>query len=196
MRRTVFLIGLLLEFVLLFGLFVPYVMRVQGGTTIQLKTIPVDPRSIFRGDYVTLSYEVGTLTPTEQSAMNSAITPMGKTVYLILAPKGDVYERVGSSVDVPVLKEGEVCLKGMYSWNRIDFPDIAQYFVSEGAGMEIEQARNTHRLIIEASVSKNCRAVITGLQIGEEAPLLDQDMIPDPFAPIQVKPVPAPTETR
>jgi uncharacterized membrane-anchored protein len=58
-RRVAFLGCLLLELLLVFGLFLPLVMRVSEGREITLKTVPVDPRSVFRGDYVALDYEAG-----------------------------------------------------------------------------------------------------------------------------------------
>src|SRR3989344_3670842 len=33
----------------------------RGGQEVLLQTVPVDPRDIFRGDYVTLRYEISTL---------------------------------------------------------------------------------------------------------------------------------------
>lgn len=192
MRRIAFLIGLLLELTLLFGLFVPYVLRVQNGTIIHLKTAPVDPRSIFRGDYVALSYEAGVLSTQDQLKLQNGILPYGQTVYVTLEASGDTFNQIGLSDSLPALQPGQVCLRGQYAYPRITFPDIAQYFVTEGAGKELEQARNTHRLVMEVAVDKQCRAVITGLQVGEAAPLED-GQVPQsgpPGAPVPVKVAP------
>ena len=33
----------------------------KSGTEVRLRTVPVDPRDLFRGDYVVFSYEIGTV---------------------------------------------------------------------------------------------------------------------------------------
>lgn len=166
-----FLIGLLLEFVCIFGLFVPYVWRVQNGTVVSIRTTPVDPRSIFRGDYVILSYEAGRLSEDEMLKTQNGIIPYGQTVFVTLERNGETFEKVATSESMPVLQPGQVCLRGQYEYMRIGFPDLAQYFVEEGQGLAFEQAQTTNRLTVEASVDDKCRAVILGLTIGEEAPL-------------------------
>ena len=160
-RRTAFLIGILLELIAIFGLFIPYEMRIKLGTPVTLRTVPVDPNSLFRGDYVMLGYEAGNEVP---------VNPESMTEYVVLAPKDEIYERVRISVTKPELKEGEVCLIGQHQYDRIIFPDIAQYFVEEGLGRELEQARNAHRLLVDASIDSSCHGIIRGLRLGPEVP--------------------------
>lgn len=162
-RRTIFLIGLLIELVCIFGLFVPYVIFISTGTEITLKTLPVDPRSMFRGDYVILSYEAGNDLPLS--------VEYGSPVIAVLAKKGDVYERVRYEYEAPHLQAGEVCLRGSAEYMRAEFPDISQYFVEEGLGREFEKAQNAHRLFVNVVVDDDCNAVIKSVRIGEEAPL-------------------------
>lgn len=179
MRRNLFLVGLLLELICVFGLFVPYIHLVSSGTTASLETVPVDPRSVFRGDYVSLSYVVGQgIADTE---------PYGEQMYVVLAPKGEVFERVSMSKDKPVLAAGQICLRGTTTYRRIDFPDIAQYFVEEGFGHELEQARNSHRLLVDIAVDSSCHAVITGVRVGQEAPLEDDSSVMPAPRPMPVK---------
>ena len=167
-RRVLFLVGLLFELVAVFGLFVPYVLLQESGTPISLRTVPIDPRSMFRGDYVVLGYEAG---------MNLPISnDYNKPVWVVLEKKGDNYERVRFSDEKPVLAEGQVCLQGRRNYDRADFPDISQYFVPEGTGLEIEQARNYHRLFVDVAVNEDCRAVIKGLRLGQEVP---EDELPE-----------------
>lgn len=171
-RRTLFLIGLLIELVAVFGFFLPYALRMQNGTPITLQTIPVDPRSIFRGDYVTLDYVVGQSLPsgwTDEGIENPS-------VYVTLEPNGEIYERVVISREKPVLEEGQVCLRGLLQqWGpfgtpSIRFPDIGQYFVEEGMGRELEQAVNARRLLVDAVVSPSCKPLIRGVILGPEVP--------------------------
>lgn len=169
-RRTAFLGCLLIELLCVFGLFITFIMRVSAGMEVTLKTVPVDPRSLFRGDYVALDYEAGRGAPTTSQ--------YNKPVFVVLAQKGDTWERVSMSDTKPQLNAGEVCLLGRMQYQRISFPDIAQYFVEEGLGKELESARNAHRLLVTASITQDCRAVITGIILGEEAPL---ETLQDPF---------------
>jgi uncharacterized membrane-anchored protein len=136
----------------------------------------VDPYSIFRGQYVTLNYEVGQNLPEELD--------YGKPVYVVLEQKGDFYERVSHSQEKPQLKTGQVCLRGKAQWMGAFFPDLGQYFVEEGLGAELEKAQTSHRLIVHARVGDDCRAIIESLEIGEEAPLqmdpTDEGLAPRP----------------
>lgn len=178
-RRTLFLVGLLIQLVCVFGLFLPYVWLMQSGELVSLRTVPVDPRSIFRGDYVTLGYEAGQgiTVPMESS----------ETVqYVVLEKKGEFYERVAQSAGKPELEQGQVCLRGTYGWNGLTFPDIAQYFVPEGLGRELEQAQNAHRLVVDAYVNDDCQAVIRGVRLGAEAP----EGVTDPWAMPEIEPIP------
>ena len=185
-RRTIFLGCLLIQLLCVFGLFITFIMRVSSGMEITLKTIPVDPRSLFRGDYVALDYEVG--------RGSKETLKYNEPVYVVLAPKGDVWERVSYGKDKPALAAGQVCLLGRLQYQRISFPDIAQYFVEEGLGKELEQARNAHRLLVTASVTEDCHAVITGIILGEEAPLdKPEPFVGEPPMP-ETKPVQVPAE--
>lgn len=175
-RRTAFLIGLIFELVAVFGLFVPSAILRTTGTPVSLQTISVDPTSVFRGQYVMLNYEVGQGLP---QAMDYS-----KPVYVTLEKKGDLYQRVAFGSSKPVLQPGQVCLKGSLQYRQAFFPDIGQYFVEEGKGRELEQARNSHKLIVDARVGPNCNAIIEGVRLGPEAPL-----VPDPSTPDQ-KPMP------
>lgn len=59
--RIKFLIIVILQVLLLTGMIAYRQHWVSTGEKILLKTIPVDPRDIFRGDYVRLSYEISGL---------------------------------------------------------------------------------------------------------------------------------------
>ena len=187
-RRTLFLAGLLFELIAVFGLFLPYVLLLRNGTEVTLRTVPIDPRSIFRGDYVILGYEAGEGLPMSDT--------YGQPVYVVLEKIGDVYERVRFSDTKPELSAGQICLLGRTEYQRATFPDIAQYFVQEGTGTEWEQARNAHRLLVDAVVNEDCKAAIKGLRLGPEVP---QDELPEwmripafPEGERPVKPMPAP----
>lgn len=138
----------------------PLVVRATG-TTIYLETAPVDPRALFRGDYVILGYGIGrdALTPEEGEAARET----GRPIYVTVTT-----ERPGRLVALgserPQPRPGEACLIGRSRGDgTVDFPQIAQYFVPEGEGRLIEQQRGED-LLARVVVSATCNAVLTGLE--------------------------------
>jgi len=176
-RRNAFLIGLVFELVAVFGLFIPSMALLSSGTPIVIKTVPVDPWSPLRGEYVILGYEVGQGLP-ENLEIN---TPL----YVVLEERDGIYERVSYTQRKPKLLPNQVCLRGRVQWQNAVFPDIAQYFVEEGSGRELEQMQGSHRLLVHARVNGSCRAIIESLEIGEAAPIP-----PDEFGRMPIEPMP------
>lgn len=164
-QRIAIIIGFLLQIVGVFAVLLPSVIALRTGTPATLRTVPIDPRSIFRGDYVVLGYEAGQSAPMDWE--------YGKPVYVVLAPKGDVYERVRLSETRPALLPGQICVWGTAEYGRIDFPDIGQFFVEEGMGRELENLQSQHRLLVDVAVAQNCRAAIKGVRIGPAEPATD-----------------------
>ena len=66
------------------------------GTEILLKTAPVDPRDLFRGDYVTLSYEINTIGP---YALKGKEFSEDETIFTILSIEKGLYELARERVD-------------------------------------------------------------------------------------------------
>lgn len=186
-RRQAFLAGLLLQLIVLLALFVPYAYHVQTGTIITLRTVPVDPYSVFRGSYVQLDYDIG---------MNLPESPEERPVYVVLTGSGDVFVRKSISSELPDLLPGEACIKGIQNYNRVFFPSIAQYFAEETLARDLEQARNAHRLFVDVAVKPSCKAVIRNITMGPEVP--PEEMV-NPwdittFPPAERKPVPGETQ--
>lgn len=182
-RRNAFLAGLLLELVAIFAIFVPYVYHMQTSEVITLRTIPVDPYSMFRGSYVQLNYDIG--------ANSSLYEADERPVYVVLTGSGNVSVRKSVSDTLPKLQPGESCIKGVQSYNMIRFPQISQYFADEATAKELEQARNAHRMFVDVAVKDNCKAVIRGITLGPEVPQEEfgtQWRVPD----FETKPMPAP----
>ena len=81
-------------------------VRFSESKIITLQTQPVDPRDIFRGDYVILDYEISHLTENTTKRNGSDITTCcyyefwdetDKDVYVFLKPAGDVWQAFGIS---------------------------------------------------------------------------------------------------
>ena len=60
---TLLLAAILFQFFVLTGMVAVAAMPLLSGTEIKIKTIPVDPRSLFRGNYARLRYEISQAMP-------------------------------------------------------------------------------------------------------------------------------------
>lgn len=176
-RRFLFLLGILFQLLAIFGLFIPHVMLMASGTTVRLKTMPVDPYSLFRGTYVNLQYEVGQELPIKWNDV--------QPLFVVLEKSGEFYERVEFSEEKPDLQPGQVCLRGQGRYGQLYFPDIAQYFVEEGEGKVLEQEQNARRLYIDVVVNDDCKARIKNIILGPQVPITQMDL---------TRPVPVPAE--
>jgi len=148
---------------MLVGLVSPLAVKTTG-TTAYLETQPVDPRALFRGDYVTLGYAVGQSILSQEMATESRQT--GYPIYVTVTTDRPA-QFVAASLERPEVGDGHVCLMGRvrrFSDQRtVDFPQIAQHFVPEGEGREIER-RLGESLLAEVKVTGRCNAVLEGLE--------------------------------
>ncbi|HII79780.1 MAG TPA: hypothetical protein HA261_05165 [Methanosarcina sp.] len=164
-----------------FILYKEYTLRT--GTEVLLKTEPVDPRDLFRGDYVTLNYEISTLNLGEIPAEDPYFE-YNDRIYLALEIEN------GYGVPKKIYKnppDDELYIKGtvkelIYDWEedkegliaeeprikelRIEY-GIESYFVPEGRGREIESQQWTGRegVDVKVVVDKFGNAVIKSLLI-------------------------------
>ncbi len=113
------------------------------GTPVVLETRPIDPRSLFRGDYVRLAYMINRL--------DAGLPGMGKviraheTMYVTLRRDGTFWKAVAVHETRPDPSPGDVVIKGeaRYGANNVKTVDvrygIEEYFVPEGQGRAIER---------------------------------------------------------
>ncbi|HCE42451.1 MAG TPA: hypothetical protein DET40_02760 [Lentisphaeria bacterium] len=120
-------------------------MIIMTGKTVFLRTMPVDPRDPFRGDYVSLNYEISTI-PRSVVKEKFPVEKGGK--FYITLRKGDdnLYSFDGCSASMP--PKGSVFIKGRYDQNwGWGSPEkvlhlkygIEKYFVQQKKGLEIEK---------------------------------------------------------
>lgn len=141
-----------------------------NGREIVLEVIPVDPRSLFQGDYVTLNYDISRI-----PAPPGREPVRGEEVYATLqkGPDGN-WRAVRSSTTPPqTTSPDEVVLKGRarYSFNATDKTPaqigvrygIESFFVPEGAGREIEKLIGDHKISALVAVDADGNAGIKGL---------------------------------
>lgn len=153
----------------------------RGGTEIRLRSVPVDPRDLFRGDYVVLSYPISTV---ETDVAGKAEFERGERVYISLGRDEQGFARAtGVSRDWPKAGDGVVVIAGRVTANsacatmadgsfdcsgrrnrlRIAY-GLESYFVPQGEGKAIETTDKA-RIEVVAAVSSSGEAAIKRLLI-------------------------------
>lgn len=85
-KRILFWLVVGLQFAVLALIIVDRKNILDSGETVFLKCQPIDPRSLFSGDYVILTYEISRLTGEQMSDLYTGQDPIkrGETVYVFL----------------------------------------------------------------------------------------------------------------
>lgn len=150
----------------------------RTGQVVYLRTAPVDPRDLFRGDYVALQYDINTV-PVQGIAPPTAAAPERRRheiVYTRLRPTGEeLFEAAGAGTARPS--------EGLFIRGRTEDPwrfgwrgwaggtavkyGIEQFFVEQGAGLAIEERRGARNQLqvpmeVEVALSPSGTAVIRG----------------------------------
>ncbi len=113
------------------------------GETLRLKVIPVDPRDLFRGDYVVLGYDYSRVDRNRIPGLNSDYDwrqrDEGRDVFITLQPSSD--EKYWSAAEYDLHRPtGQHYLQGtLRSWGQIEC-GIEAWYVQEGEGRRIENA--------------------------------------------------------
>lgn len=151
----------------------------DNGTAIRLKTVPVDPRDLMRGDYVVLAYDFSQL---DTKLIRDAFpTASGlQTVSLRLAPGPDGFWIARDAAFGALQPELDTVILKSFPFDyepQQPVPDrltlnfgIESYFVAEGQGKAIEEARNNHQVAVEVRVSPEGDARIASLEVLNAAP--------------------------
>ena len=141
-----------------------------SGTTISVTTVPVDPRDMFRGDYVILRYPFSNLNTIPTSG-NINRQRTGQTVYVTMVKDGELWAASGIGTRRP--SEG-IFLRGTLKDGGQIVYGIESYFVQEGTGKEIENAM---------------RGIFAPLREGEESPRVVVDLVVSPSGQVAIKTV-------
>ena len=162
--------------------------RLRTGEEVTISLAPIDPRDLFRGDYVRLRYEISTVYP--QTVGGDTEFERNDPVWIALEPdeagrsqptgvfkhpppelpdRTVIQGRVRSAYDsTPPENLIDTCPQTCKRL-RIEY-GIEKFFVPEGEGRKIETIRDTTRVAIVAAVDSNGKAAIKKLLIdGEES---------------------------
>ncbi|MFN3320708.1 MAG: GDYXXLXY domain-containing protein [Allorhizobium sp.] len=157
----------------------------RSGTDVLLKTAPVDPRDLLRGDYVILTYDISTISTT---SITGARPETGEVARLNvrLKPGADGFWTVSAASFDPLAEElGSVVLISqpvtIYDWewqnagNLTVSYGIERFYVPEGEGRPIEDGRNQGRVSVAVRVSDDGQAQIRALMLDNE-PLYEEPL--------------------
>jgi uncharacterized membrane-anchored protein len=143
------------------------------GMPVILETQPIDPRSLFSGDYVRLNYKVSDLRLEELAG--DRLFKRHDTVFVVLARDGESGGEYWKAVSVhhsrPRPGDAQAVIKGRVEYTADTIWDAAQnkavevkhvhvrygiedYFVQEGAGRELERPRQDEKVSIEVAVDR------------------------------------------
>ena len=155
------------------------IQLLRTGREIVMPVIPVDPRSLFRGDYVILSYEAqrvpSGLIPIELYSKRPA------SFYVTLSKTADTWAPIAVSATLGQPAGDQIVLQARtqrgYWPARPDEPNskagpvmlvrygIESYFVPEGKGLALEAVAREKKLAAVVAVDAKGNAAIKGLMI-------------------------------
>jgi uncharacterized membrane-anchored protein len=144
-----------------------------NGTKVLLKCRPVDPRSLFSGDYVILTYEISRIDSEKLLIKNTEIFSDRQTVFVALEKDTihTYYNAVEVSADLKKLdKRYPVVIRGTIdsAWDKsinVKY-GVEQYFVPQNEGSDIE--RNISDVTVLVSVDKEGSSAISKLYINNK----------------------------
>ncbi len=171
-QKILIFIAILLQILFLFSIVAEKEMSIRQGVKIVVETVPVDPRSLFMGDYINLNYEFSHI---DLNKIEHGDTYLGKgrKVFVRLAKVGEDWQAV--QVDLNYIKNAapnEVIIKGSINHSSSDFIDVVygieSYFVPEGKGRYIEAEMSAKRVKVELSIDKQGYASVGKIFIDEK----------------------------
>ncbi|PKL19036.1 MAG: hypothetical protein CVV49_02830 [Spirochaetae bacterium HGW-Spirochaetae-5] len=146
-------------------------MLLARGTKVLLKCQPIDPRSLFSGDYVILNYEISIISEEiiSKSGIDDTYKLEKKDIYVALKPKpdGKYYTAAAISQRPDELKKlYPIIIKGRveYASNTLQIRyGVESYFVPQREGKIIEESLKN--VSVEVSVSESGESAISKLFI-------------------------------
>lgn len=145
------------------------VALLRSSDVVTLKSEPVDPRDLFRGDYVTLTYGISSLSL--EGLPGETGFDIGDTIYIELAAAPGTWNAVAIYHTYPAPGVGHKVIRGRVT-GFTPSPailtiayGIESYFVPEGEGRSLEEERNARNLSVDVALASDGEAAIKGLRI-------------------------------
>lgn len=144
----------------------------DSARVVTLKVVPVDPRDIFRGDYVILNYDISRL-DVKTLAGEDRFAP-GEIAYVTLQQQGAEWKAVGISHKPLPTVQGGTAIRATVNHGGDETADsrmfvslqygIESYFVPQGTGHAIEEEARKGVLSVDVAIDPKGRAAIKGLR--------------------------------
>ncbi len=163
MKRKYVISLLVFRAILLLGFIAIKQYTFYTGTEVILKTVPVDPRDLFRGDYVILNYEISRIDPDSIDTPEEFFEP-GDRIYIKLNSQDQKVRPIALSTEM--FQEG-LFIRGRvryFSQNILNIEyGIESYFVPQGKGKELE--RKIGEIDVLVALDRSGTALIKDLLI-------------------------------
>lgn len=173
-RTYLLLLVVVLQSAALVGMVAVKQRTLITGTPIVLETEPIDPRSLFRGDYVRLNYTIGNLDRADLKGEGLGTDNFNRhdRIYVILRKGETFWEPVSVHREMPAHGPDTVVIRGEVQWNggdgiRIRY-GIESYFVPEGEGMALERPAEGDTVSIMIAVDNKGDSAIKAVLINGE----------------------------
>ena len=168
------LLIILIQTVLLIVMIAGRQAILDSDTTVILETEPIDPRSLFRGDYVRLNYTINELNLAELAGDKDF--QRNETVYVVLQPEDDFWTAVAVYRQLPVNaghKKPLTVIRGVvkHQIKRGKTEDLSvtygieNYFVPEGEGLKLERPQEGDKVTLEIALDDKGKAAIKALLV-------------------------------
>jgi uncharacterized membrane-anchored protein len=191
--RVPLLARYILAALLLCGLILAMVYQraeiLRSGQEVRLEIVPVDPRDLFRGDYVVLDYAISSVDLPKDAKSEFR---RGQKVFVTLRPDETRRARaVAISSERPAVSDADIVILGTVTASSVCPPNEAglrvckpgiravlvkygleSYFVPQGEGKKIETTEKA-RLEVVAAVAASGQAAIKRLLI-DGKPVYDE----------------------
>lgn len=168
------------------------VSLLRSDTVVTLETEPIDPRDIFRGDYVILNYAISSLSLDDLEGDDEF--SYGSEIHVELAPDGATWKPVAAWAAPREPKSGNAIIRGRVTYviarqvttetsdadgmsAPLPCPDcdtafieygIESYFVPEGEGRVLEDERNAGNLTVDVALDDDGTPAIKQLRLDGE----------------------------
>jgi uncharacterized membrane-anchored protein len=175
MRKSFVILAVILQLIVLAYMAGEREYILRNGKVIHLRTAPIDPRDMFRGDYVRLNYEISRIPVGRlKGADGAGGLKKGEKIFVSLKEGPDgLYELADAGLEKPK--------DGIYLAGRLPYPyrtlrasnpiwinyGIEAYFVEQDRGRDIEKRRGSRSdvqipLEMEIAIGPGGKALIRG----------------------------------
>ena len=175
-KKQVLFIIIALQILILAGMFAKAFYPLLIGEEVKFRTLPRDPRDLFRGNYVDLSYSFNTLdlATLPNDIDRVAKYSYGDIFYISLAPQGEYYEPTGIWREPPKdAKFMQVIFQDEYSYGNDTLKimnvnaGIESYFTDKENAMRMENLRasDTTRIVVKVMLAPDGKARIKHVEL-------------------------------